>query len=407
MIADSTTRDAWMDKINEYKEKFADSFTSEKEELDYQMEEPEIKYMLTEEFEKERIETNIGNYNFNKLLKFEPLKFDEVYALDEETNKLVDQGEVEWVYYGRAKVVRRNSPLSFEKYSSFPGGDLLKSSEYFIAMALHKKIPEKIIDFSKEKIETIDKTNFEEVNSSRRIKDKLWMEYNYIYLFNMSAVKGNKKVKDEIFPYVFLVDPRDFENIECLNSSKLAIQFSNKEASSVVFVFNQILEAYRFYRYSIKARENMQEIYHIGAHTIRVNVDICLNFSEKLVLLRNLFARLSREVYESIRLKEKESRLKKFSEELHRYMVGFNCKPTIEHKYLAIFLEQYQAYYYEQMLTLLNEANDNEDDEEKENLVLSLINNCKFHEEFLKKWKVVDRRINNTTKVTLSLLRYL
>ena len=151
----------------------------------------------------------------------------------------------------------------------------------------------------------------------------------------------------------------------------------------------------------------MQEIYHIGAHTIRVNVDICLNFSEKLVLLRNLFARLSREVYESIRLKEKESRLKKFSEELHRYMVGFNCKPTIEHKYLAIFLEQYQAYYYEQMLTLLNEANDNEDDEEKENLVLSLINNCKFHEEFLKKWKVVDRRINNTTKVTLSLLRYL
>lgn len=399
-----------MDMINELKDKYSENFTAEKDEIDYMMKEAEIKFMLTEEYEKEKIMENIENYNFNKILKHQPLKFDEIYAIKENDDdneegekkenakaELVSDGEVEWIYYGRAKAIHRKTHLEFESFSNFSADG--KTDDVFIAISLHKKIPEVIKKIDNQLVESIGRNKFEEVNSSRKIKDKLWMEYNYIYLFSHSGVRNDKKIKDEIFPYMYLIDPFAFENIECLNCNKPVVQFYNKDKDCVQFAFDQILEAYRFYKFAIKARENMREIYHIGAHTIRVNVDICLNFSEKLVFLRKMFSNLAREIYDGIRLKENESRLKKFSEELHRYMVGFNCKPTIEHKYLAIFLEQYQAYYYDKMLELLNEANDNDDLEEKEEEILSLINNCKFHEEFLRKWKIVDRRINNTTKV--------
>ena len=81
-------------------------------------------------------------------------------------------------------------------------------------------------------------------------------------------------------------------------------------------------------------------------------------------------------------------------------MVGFNCKENMEHKFLALFLEQFQSVYFQKVREGLNEAV-SMGGEDMENMILDLINNCKFHEEFLKKWQIYDKRINNTTKVNL------
>ena len=395
MITDSTERDTWTDAVNHYKENYDEAFTNEKDEIDYGMNEAEIKYMLTEEYEKILIEENIANYDFNKLLEHEPLKFDMIYNIDEDTGQLKEGESDSYIFYGRCKVYEKKGLHETNKRVEFPGGDLFSASDVFIVLALNKRIPEKFKSTNVEKVEAITLEDFKKINRSRLLPK--WMDYNYVYVMSMGNVKGKKKPNDEIFPYMYKVDLFEFKSVKLVDCSKMVVQFQ-KDKNGLVFVFSHILECVRFFRMSRKAKENIHEIYYIGSHEIRINVDLSENFSDSLVRLRNLFSRIIKEIYEKITLVNDEKILRKFSEELHKYMVGFNCKEKMEHKYLALFLEQFQTIYFQKVRDGLTEAV-SLGGEDMEKMILDLINNCKFHEEFLKKWKIFDKRINNTTKV--------
>ena len=198
---------------------------------------------------------------------------------------------------------------------------------------------------------------------------------------------------------MYKVDLFEFKSINLVDCDKMVVQFQ-KDKEAFVFVFQHILECIRFFRMSRKAKENIHEMYYIGSHEIRINVDLSENFSDSLVRLRGLYSRIIKEIYDKITLVNDEKILRKFSGELHKYMVGFNCKENMEHKFLALFLEQFQSVYFQKVREGLNEAV-SMGGEDMENMILDLINNCKFHEEFLKKWQIYDKRINNTTKVNL------
>ena len=359
------------------------------------MNEAEVKYMLTEEYEKLLIEENIKNYDFEKLLNYSPFKFELIYNVDEETGKLQEGAEDTFIFYGRCKVFKRNEPLVSKERINFPGGELFKAEDAFIVLGLNKEIAPSYKMLDKETLEGISIKDFQKIKKNRLLPK--WMDYNYIYVLGMSNVKGKKEPKDEIFPYLYKVDLFEYKRVNLIDSDKMAVQFS-KDKEAMVFVFKHILEAGRFFRMSRKAKENVHEIYYIGAHEIRINVDLCENFGESLVKLRELCGTIINQMYDGLTIVNDENILRKFSEELHKYMIGFNCKQEMEHKYLAIFLEQFQSIYYEKIRSSLGEAT-TFDDEEKEARILELINNCKFHEEFLKKWKIFDGRINMTTKV--------
>jgi hypothetical protein len=395
MIMDSTERDTWTDAVNQYKENYDEAFTSEKDEIDYGMNEAEIKYMLTEEYEKILIEDNIQNYDFNKLLEHEPLKFDIIYNIDEDTGKLKEGSSDTYIYYGRCKVYKKAGRHETNKRVDFPGGDLFRAQDAFVVMGLNKRIPPKFKSSNVEAVEAITLDDFKKINRTRLLPK--WMNYNYAYVFALGDVKGKKKPNDEIFPYLYKVDLYPFDSVKVVDCSKMVVQYQT-EKESMVFVFTHILECIRFFRMSRKAKENIHESYYIGSNEVRINVDLCINFSDSLVRLRGLFSRIINEIYDKITLVNDEKILRKFSEELHKYMVGFNCKETLEHKYLAIFLEQFQTTYFEKVKVMLTDAV-SQGGEEMEHLILDLINNCKFHEEFLKKWKIFDKRINYTTKV--------
>jgi hypothetical protein len=397
MIADSTERDTWTDAINQYKENYDEAFTTDKDEIDYGMNEAEIKYMLTEEYEKILIEENIANYDFDKLLEHTPLKFDMIYNIDEDTGKLKEGDSDTYIFYGRCKVYEKKGVHKTNDRISFPGGDLFGAKDAFIVLGLNKRIPPKFKSSDTETVNGIKLDDFKKINRSRLLPK--WMDYNYVYIMAMGDVKGKKKPNDDIFPYLYKVDLFEYKSVKLIDSNKMAVQFQ-RDKEAFVFVFNHILECIRFFRMSRKAKENIHEIYYIGSHEIRINVDLSVNFNDSLVKLRGLFSRIIKEIYDGITLVNDEKVLRKFSEELHKYMVGFNCKENMEHKYLAIFLEQFQTIYFQKVREGLNEAV-SLGGEEMENMLLDLINNCKFHEEFLKKWKIFDKRINNTTKVNL------
>lgn len=401
MISDSTERDTWTDAINQYKENYDEGFTSDKDEIDYGMNEAEIKYMLTEEYEKVLIEENINNYDFDKLLEHEPLKFDIIYNVDEDTGKLKEGASDTYIFYGRAKVYKKTGKHETTKRIDFPGGDLFRSQDAFIVMGLSKSIPPKFKSSDIERVEQVTLEDFKKINRTRLLPK--WMSYNYAYVFALSDVKGKKKPNDEIFPYMYKVDLYEYDSVKLVDCNKMVVQYQT-DKESMVFVFTYILECIRFFRMSRKAKENIHEHYYIGSHDIRINVDLCVNFSDSLVRLRTLFSRVINEMYEKITIVNDEKILRKFSEELHKYMVGFNCKENMEHKYLALFLEQFQTIYFQKVRDMLTEAV-SQGGEEMETLILELINNCKFHEEFLKKWKIFDKRINNTTKVKNILFR--
>lgn len=395
MISDSSERDTWTDAINQYKENFDEAFVSEKDEIDYNMNEAEIKYMLTEEYEKILIEDNIANYDFNKLLEHEPLKFDMIYNLDEDTGLLKEGGSDNYIFYGRCKIYSKKGLHDTNKRTNFPGGDLFGSKDAFVVLGLNKVIPPNFKSNDTKVTDAITLDDFKKINRTRLLPK--WMAYNYVYVLSMGDVKGKKKPNDEIFPYMYKVDLYEFKSVKLVDCQKMVVQFQ-KDKEAVVFVFQHILECIRFFRMSRKAKENIHEMYYIGSHEIRINVDISENFSDSLVRLRSLYARIIKEIYDKITLVNDEKILRKFSEELHKYMVGFNCKQNMEHKFLALFLEQFQTVYFQKVREGLNEAV-SMGGEDMENMILDLINNCKFHEEFLKKWKIFDQRINNTTKV--------
>lgn len=170
-----------------------------------------------------------------------------------------------------------------------------------------------------------------------------------------------------------------------------------KEKQALLLVFPTVSEATRSYAFMKKAQENQREIYKMRKYDIKINLDFCIHFSNKLSALEEDFKRIVEGLYnKASQITPKDTapnQMRKFSMLFNSYMVGFNAKTTLEPRYLALFLKIFQNFFFDRMIekVIKNKM-------KKADIVLDLINDMKFHEEYLNKWKIGDLRINMSIK---------
>ena len=123
-------------------------------------------------------------------LEHEPLKFDMIYNVDEDTGLLKEGGSDNYIFYGRCKVYNKKGIHETRKRTSFPGGDLFGSTDAFIVLGLNKTIPPAFKSSDVKRVEEITLEDFKKINRTRLLPK--WMAYNYVYIMSMGNVKGKK-----------------------------------------------------------------------------------------------------------------------------------------------------------------------------------------------------------------------
>ncbi len=165
-----------------------------------------------------------------------------------------------------------------------------------------------------------------------------------------------------------------------------------KEKQAILLVFPTVSEAARCYAFLKKAQENQRETYKMRKYDIKINLDFCIHYSNKLSSLEEDFRRIVESLYsKASQLTPKDTaanQMRKFSMLFNSYMVGFNAKTTLEPRYMALFLKIFQNFFFDRVIekVIKNKM-------KKAEVVLELINDMKFHEEYLNKWKIGDLRI--------------
>ncbi len=181
-----------------------------------------------------------------------------------------------------------------------------------------------------------------------------------------------------------------------MDCNKFIIQLG-KEKQAILLVFQTVSEATRGYQFVKKAQENQREIYKMRKNEIKTNIDFCILYSNNLEGLENSFKQIVSQLFtKASQVSPKDTtpnQMRKFSMLFNSYMIGFNAKSNLEPRYLALYLKIFQNFYFEKVIDkVIKNKMKNSD------VILNLINDMKFHEEYLNKWKISDLRINMAIK---------
>ena len=403
VINDMKEKEKWVDDVTVMKDKYEDMEDNEEE--DFGLSELETKYLLTEDFENDILESKLKNYDYSKHFLYDYFNLlDDIYDYDPELKKFKVSDASRYLFYSSLKFIKTKKKYANNEKVSINEAEIKKSLSYFTVIALSKQIPLKT--------DEVNLALCEKVTKSKKIAK--WMSFNYFYIFKSARVKGNKKSLDNIKPYEFLMDMTEWQDITFLNSNKMAVQISVSKIA-YVFVFSNIIECRRFYYFAKKSQENLREYYKMKKYSIKVNVDFCKSY-ESLVELETIFKIIVQNIFDRSGITDKKKVLRNFSLTLNSFFIGFNCKTTFEPRYLAIFLKVYENFFFEKILgnlvkKLVKKKKRKEDEEPQEDdikvefklqtpeKILALINDIKFHEEILRKWNIIDLRILGAEKV--------
>ena len=266
------------------------------------------------------------------------------------------------------------------------------ASDMLGVVALSKQLP----SYS----DTIDLDLCEKVTKSRNIMR--WMEFDYFYLFEASKAKKQGKAVDPIIPYEYLMDFSEWDQITFLDCNRFAVQIS-KQKKSHIFIFNNIIEAQRFYLFSQKAKINIKEKYKMRKHDIKINVDFCLLYAGQLAQLEGFFRYIIDSIYHRSGITDPSKTFRNFSQTFNNFLIGFNCKTDFPARFMGYFIKIYQNTFFNNIIDIVVKQKLKDT-----SVILGLINDIKFHEEILKRWNISDMRISSCVKVleTIYIKRY-
>ena len=235
----------------------------------------------------------------------------------------------------------------------------------------------------------------EKVTRSKKIMR--WQGFDYLYLFKAGSCTKSGKAKDQIIPYQFLVDLSEWDSISFLDCNKMAVQIS-KNKKSFIYVFSNIIEAQRFYFFSQKARTNMLERYKMKNFDIKINVDFCILYAGQLVQLESYFKAIIEQIYERSGAVDPSKTFKNFSQTFNGFMIGFVGKTDFPPRFMGLFIKIYQNTFFNKVIEIVVQKKLKETD-----VILSLVNDIKFHETLLKRWEIYDLRLSNAISVLESI----
>ena len=379
-IADSKVKDKWVDIFNQLRDEQEDDF--EEDTPDYGRTEVEMKYILAQEYERHLLADRQKNYNYDTELKWDYFRFfDIIYDYKPELKDFEWNEVTRFLYYGTCRLIRKQEKYDTKNKVKLNEAESVKGYEMIAAIALSKQLPEAT--------DPISVALIEKVTKSRRIAR--WMDFNLLYIFRSSDAKKLVKKVDEMIPYKFLIDLNEYKEIKLLNANKMAVQIAN-EKSALIFTFTNIVMCMRFYLFALKAQENIGEIYKMNKFDIRTNLDFCMFYYNRLVTLGVEFTNIVQKLYDR-GITEKAGPLRYISLNFNQIMIGFMCKKVLDLKYVGVFLRSFEGFYFDQVKKkiLENRMRDPQ-------VIIDLINNLKFHEELLLRWKIGNLRVHSALK---------
>lgn len=372
---------------------WSDQYTKDQDEPDYAMTETRVKYVLLEAFEKACISDTIRHYNFAQILKNPCLKFDLVYSLDSGLRTLAEGGSDLFVYYGRCQLLSLGRGLDLAQPVKLSPLDLLKSKRVLLVMALNKQVRKR-----KGSRESSPESVLAELNQVHRPREiPVWMDFNYIYCFDLKELQNLAEPQDAVRPYWFKLDPTQFGEISLVSCDRLAVHIQTPPGA-LLLAFDRVLETNRFFDMSRKAKCNLEELVTAGNTHIVANLDFCVELQDSLTRLRRTFQALLEELYQRTKSENPGSVLSKLSDVFNSILVALQCDKRVKHKCVAIFLEQFQSFYFRLAKDGLREAVRGGPSGLIEKL-RALANSCVLQQQAMKTWAVVDKRIVNFRKV--------
>ncbi len=91
---------------------------------------------------------------------------------------------------------------------------------------------------------------------------------------------------------------------------------------------------------------NTREIYKLSKYKIRTNIDFCLLYGNKLVVIERLFLKVISEHFKRSGVVSKKKQFFNFSMGLNNFLIGFYCKTNLEPRYLAVFLKTFENFFF-------------------------------------------------------------
>ncbi len=202
------------------------------------------------------------NYDYRKFFSFEYLdKFREIfYNKGESHSKMYNK-----TFFGKISVINsKKIGLSDKQIQKIAA----KSRNQFFAIFV---LSRGVYNLQKHHLQDYSKLVVEQTDPELMF---YWMGFDKVYLFKMKNLK--KDVKNSKIPYDSILELIDVNIMSFVFGNKFVIKLE-KESSTDILVFENIIECWKFYIYGRTLYYNANEYQRSLCHEIKMNIRLLLD----------------------------------------------------------------------------------------------------------------------------------
>lgn len=180
-----------------------------------------------------------------------------------------------------------------------------------------------------------------------------WMDFDRIYFFNYKKLKN--EVDNVMVPYESILDVLKIKNIQLIESKKFVIQVDYGEKVDL-FVFQNIIEAWKFYNYIRALVCNAIEKQNSLGHGLKINLRILFDDTRIphmenvfMILLDNYNVDFNRKLNNRLKANNDETlvNFKAVSEFYDNFLIAFYSMTNYNTNFdkLKVFLNKFHKVY--------------------------------------------------------------